>query len=72
LALLEAVTLALQGRRRDEQVERADEELLTLRTQLRLAAAVGCLTDSQMIQALERADSIGRQLGGWQKALGSV
>lgn len=72
LTLLDAVTLALKGRRRDEQVDLADEQLVTLRTQLRLAAATGYMTDAQMLQALERADSIGRQLGGWRRALGPV
>jgi hypothetical protein len=72
LTLLEAVTLALKGRRRDEHLEIADEQLLALRTQLRLAAAAGYLTDSQVLHALDRADVIGRQLGGWLRALGPV
>ncbi len=72
LALLDAVTLALKGRRRDEQVEIADERLISLRTRLRLAAAAGYLSESQMIHALDRADSIGRQLGGWMRSLGPV
>ncbi len=72
LKLLEAVTLALKGRRRDEQVEIADERLIGLRTRLRLAAAAGYLSESQMIHALDRADSIGRQLGGWMRSLGPV
>ncbi len=72
LALLEAVTLALKGRRRDEMVEVADERLITVRTQLRLAGAAGYLEESQLVHALERADSIGRQLGGWMRKLGPV
>lgn len=72
LTLLEAVTLALKGRRRDEHLEIADERLLALRVQLRLAAATGYLTDSQLMHALDRADVIGRQLGGWLRALGPV
>ena len=61
LALLRAVTLALRGRRRDEH-------LIRLRVMLRLAQACGHLQHAQMLHALERADAIGRQLGGWMKA----
>ncbi len=69
LELLEAITLALKGRRREEFVDLADERLISLRTQLRLAAAAGYLQQSQVVHALERADAIGRQLGGWMRAL---
>ena len=72
LELLDAITLALTGRRREEHVEIADERLITLRHQLRLAAASGYLSESQLVFAIERADSIGRQLGGWMHALGPV
>lgn len=72
LALLGAITLALKGRRRDEQLESADESLILLRTEIRLAAAVGDLTEPQMVFALEKADGIGRQLGGWLRSLGAV
>jgi hypothetical protein len=72
LALLDAVTLALKGRRREEQIDAADEGLIRLRTQLRLAATAGYLTEAQSLHALERADAIGRQLGGWMRALGPV
>jgi hypothetical protein len=72
LALMEAVTLALKGRRRDENLESADEQLIALRTQLRLAGAAGYLSESQLLFALERADLIGRQLGGWLRSLGPV
>ena len=72
LALLEAVALALKGRRRDEQLELADERLIALRTQLRLAAELGHLDDRQEVHALEQADTIGRQLGGWLRSLGPV
>jgi hypothetical protein len=68
LGLLQAVTLALKGRRREEHMEMADERLIALRTQLRLAAACGYLEEAQMLFALERADRIGRQLGGWMKS----
>ncbi len=69
LKLLEAVTLALKNRLREERLEEADERLITLRTQLRLAGSVGLLDERQMLFALESTDRIGRQLGGWQRAL---
>lgn len=69
LALLEALTLALKGRRRDEHLEVADERLIWLRSQLRLAQALGYLDQRQLLHALERADGIGRQLGGWLRTL---
>ena len=69
LDLLEAVTLALNGRSREENIDLADECLIALRTQLRLAAARGYLHQSQMLYALQCADTIGRQLGGWKRAL---
>jgi hypothetical protein len=69
LDLLQAVTLALKGRRRDEHLEIADEQLITLRAQIRLANACDYLKDPQMLYVLERVDAIGRQLGGWIKSL---
>lgn len=72
LKLLEAVTLALKNRRRDEQIDIADEYLIRLRTQLRLVQETGYLSQAQMLHALDRADAIGRQLGGWLRALGPV
>ncbi len=70
--LAEAVTLALKGRRRDEQLEQADELLLRLRVQLRLAEKTERLSERRSLHALERADGIGRQLGGWLRSLGPV
>ncbi len=72
LDLLDAVVLALHDRHRHDQIEQADERLLALRTQLRLAAALGIFSDSQLLHILERADTIGRQLGGWRRRLGPV
>lgn len=69
LALLSAIVLALRGRRREEQLDDADERLLVLRTQLRLAAALAMLSEDQLLHALALADRVGRQLGGWQKQL---
>jgi hypothetical protein len=42
---------------------------ITLRTSMRLAMGVGLLDHSQGLFALECADRIGRQLGGWRRAL---
>ncbi len=72
LALLKNITLALKGRRRDENVDLADEHLIWLRAGLRLAGAGGQLSGSQLLYALERADAIGRQLGGWIKSLEAI
>lgn len=72
LRLFEAITLALKGRRREEHVEIADEQLIRLRAQLRLAQAMSYLTQAQMLYALERADAIGRQLGGWLRKFGAL
>jgi hypothetical protein len=69
LKLLEAVTLALKGRLREERLEEADECLFTLRLQLRLADSISLLSEEQTLFALECADRIGRQLGGWQRSL---
>ncbi len=72
LELLEAVILALSGRRIEEQVERADERLILLRTLLRLAWERGSLDMNQFEHSLRLADSIGRQIGGWLGKMGPV
>ena len=72
LTLLDAITLALRGRHRDHCIDAADEQLIGLRNELRLAAAAGYLSESQAVHVLDRADAIGRQLGGWVRALGPV
>jgi hypothetical protein len=69
LAILSAIVLALRGRRRDEQLDDADEHLLVLRTELRLAVALGVLTEEQLVHAMQLVDRVGRQLGGWQRQL---
>jgi len=69
LKLLEVIALALKDRERNERVDEADDRLLTLRLQLRLAGATGLLDEQQLLFALECADRIGRQIGGWQRAL---
>ena len=72
LDLLQAVTLALKDRRREEQIELADEHLIRLRVLLRLAADCGNLTAEQYGHVLSHVDAIGRQLGGWRRSLGAV
>ncbi len=69
LSLLEAITLALKGQLREERLIEADERLVALRVQLRLAAGTGRLSERQALYALEIADRIGRQVGGWRRAL---
>ncbi|WP_428262358.1 four helix bundle protein [Haliangium sp.] len=70
--LHEAVLMALKGRHRDAHIERADDVLMLVRAELRIAAMLGYLEDRQMRHALERAGAIGRQLGGWRRALGPL
>ena len=63
------LSLALRDRRRDAQLAAADECLLTLRVLLQLAHKRGLLTEEQLVHALDLADRVGRQLGGWRRAL---
>ncbi len=70
LALLEAVGLALKGRSVGAHLDAADERLIALRLKLRLAMARGLLTHEQLVFAYTSTDAIGRQLGGWLRALG--
>ncbi len=72
LDLLEHLTLALKRRDREDRIEAADEDLIALRVELRLAAATELLTERQALYALEQADVIGRQLGGWRRSLGAL
>ncbi len=72
LELLEHLTLALKNRGREERIDGADEDLIVLRLQLRLAGTVDLLSESQVLFALEQADAIGRQLGGWRRSLGAL
>jgi hypothetical protein len=66
--LLEALALALKQRRREWHMDHADELLIRLRVQLRMAEALGLLDQQQLYHALDRADAIGRQLGGWLRS----
>ena len=72
LQMLEALQLALQDRSRAKRLAEADERLMSLRTQLRLAAAADYLSQSQMLHALQIADRIGKQIGGWQRHLEAI
>ena len=68
LELFETLTLALKGRERAARIEEADELLIRLRALLRLAADSGRLTADQYAYVLDRINSIGRQLGAWQRS----
>ena len=68
LSLLDAVTLALKNIDRELALQEIDLILIRLRLRLRLAIDGQLLTDRQGQYALALTDSIGRQLGGWQKA----
>ncbi len=68
LVLLDTLCLALKGFKRPERIAAADESLVKLRAKLRLAQQIGLLTQAQMLFALESADLIGRQLGGWARS----
>lgn len=69
LALLEALALALKDRDREVRLDEADEALIQLRLSLRLAADIGLIEERQLLHALALADDVGRQLGGWFRAL---
>jgi len=69
LSLLKAIVLALKAPHPDEYIETADEHLIVLRTWLRLAHTRGQIDEDQLLYALEQADRIGRQIGGWLRAL---
>ena len=69
LDLLEDITLALKDYHREQRLEQADERLVVLRVELRLAAACGLLEERQALHALDYCDRIGRQIGGWQRSL---
>jgi hypothetical protein len=69
LVLLDAVVLALKDIDRRENLAAADLCLIRLRMRVRLAAQTGLLEARQGLFLLSQADDIGRQLGGWLKAL---
>lgn len=67
--LLEALVLALSGFERGERLIRADEHAACLRAHLRLAADKGLLAESQHLHASRAVAELGRQIGGWRRAL---
>ncbi len=69
LELVEALVFGLRDWERARNLDRADERVITLRLHLRLAVEVGLLGEAAMMHALELLDSIGRQLGGWQRSM---
>ncbi|QTD50913.1 four helix bundle protein [Sulfidibacter corallicola] len=71
-ALLEAITLALKGFDRQENVVEADRALALVRLYLRLALEKQMIDDRQYAYGCRQCDSLGRQLGGWLKSLQAV
>lgn len=67
--MFEAIVLALKGRDRIQHIDLADEHLMLLRMHVRLAVYVDLIGEEQSLNALRLLDSIGRQIGGWQKHL---
>jgi len=71
LGLMDQVTFAVKNVDRELALQDADLGLIRLRLRLRLAAELGLLDDAQSEHGLRLTDAIGRQLGGWQRALRS-
>ncbi len=69
LALHGHLVLALRLPEPLPEIDLADEQLALLRALLRLAQASGKLDEDQLLFALGQADDIGRQMGGWLRAL---
>lgn len=69
LRLATVINLALRGRQREARIEQAQEHLLALRLYLQMAERIGFFTEAQVLHALEIADRVSRQLGGWARSL---
>lgn len=69
LGLCDHLALALGGRDTEGRVADADDDLVRLRSRLRLAASVGAIDEERLVHALGLCDAIGRQLGGWLRRL---
>jgi hypothetical protein len=69
LRLVDHITLALSGFERQERLQDADAELLTLRTHLHLALELNILSEDEFLNLVEQADLVGRQIGGWLKKM---
>ncbi len=72
LRLLSDLALAARHRDLDGRLLDADDQLVILRTHLRLAMDVALLDERRGLFALEQADRIGRQIGGWMRSLDNV
>lgn len=69
LRLVDHITLALSGFERQERLQDADAELLTLRTHLHLALELNIIDEDEFLNLVEQADLVGRQIGGWLKKM---
>lgn len=69
ITALEAVTLALRGIEKEDNVHRADAAFCMLRLHLQLATDLNLLRQRQLRFAAERLEELGRMIGGWQKKL---
>lgn len=67
--VMECITLALKGFDPQHHAHSADEALTLLRLHLRLAEEHGLLEEGPYQHAVVSMDDLGRQLGGWLKAL---
>ncbi len=72
LRLLSDLALAARHRDLEARLLDADDQLIILRTQLRLAMDTALLDPRRLLFALEGADGIGRQIGGWLRGLDRV
>lgn len=71
LRLYECIVLALEGHRRVHHIVAAHEVVVMLRANLRLTVELDYLSNRQLLYALERTDTIVRQLAGWRRSAGS-
>lgn len=69
LRLLDHLSLALAGFDRRERLAAADAELQTLRSQLLLGWELEVIGEPALLAFAERAEAVGRQIGGWRKKL---
>lgn len=72
LRLVDAVTLAVAGFDRADRLDAADAELRTLRTHIGLALDLGVVPEGLFLALAEQIDLVGRQIGGWLRALERV
>lgn len=66
--LVDAVALSLTfPATRPERLAQADAAIVVLRTELRLAEALGVISHRRLRFASDRLRAIGRMVGGWRK-----